>query len=508
AIWKSKDNGQGFIYRTTHDPDSGDNFPIDAWAVVDDDTLFMGSFDGSNGLVYATSDSGWSYSDGAIAGSHSLSSIVLSPDYEPDETVLVGNTDGWVYWSDDNGVTFESLPVDATSAPSAGAISVAFDPEFSSNNIVYAASDNADEGIYRFKVERDDKWESIDGNLPSDGKLSQLVVSADDTLYAANRKTDGGLERCLNPTYSLGATFETVTRGLDDGATLTGLWLSDNTLWSIDSANIRLMTYTDTLTQPVTLTSPLEKASGIGIGDVKLDWETLDGAITYQWQLDYDTDLSTVPADFEASTEASFARLPELETATTYYWRVRVTEPVLSRWSEKWSFTTTLGYEYSAPQLESPEAGATGLGIKPLFQWSAIAYAEDYELMVSTDPALGNPTILKIGDYALPGTAWQSNVSLNYDATYYWKVRAVGADTSSDWSAVAVFTTQSPPPPSPPLPPPASPQTIPESSIPASPATPELTVPHWVVYLVGGLLLSIILLLIILLVLVTTVRRA
>jgi len=99
-------------------------------------------------------------------------------------------------------------------------------------------------------------------------------------------------------------------------------------------------------------------------------------------------------------------------------------------------------------------------------------------------------------------------VSLNYDATYYWKVRAVGADTSSDWSAVAVFTTQSPLPPSPPLPPPASPQTIVESSIPASPATPELTIPHWLVYLVGGLLLSIILLLIILLVMVTTARRA
>ena len=505
AIWKSKDDGQSFVLRLTHDPDTFDTFSIDIWAVVNDDTLFIGSFDGSNGLVYYTSNSGWSYSEGAIVGSQSLSSIALSPDYEQDETILVGNTNGWIYWSNDNGTSFEPLPPDATSPPLTDSITVAFDPEFSSNNTVYAASNTADKDVYRFIINKDTEWESIDSTLPSGGMLSQLVASADGTLYATNLKADGGMERCLDPTYSLvGPTFETVTRGLEDGATLTGLWLHDNILWSVDSHNVRLMTFTDTLSLPITLTSPLNQAPGTGIGNIKLDWETLKGATTYNWQLDYDTDFSTVPTEFEDDTEASSARLPELEPATTYYWRVRATEPVLSPWSAKWSFTTSLSPTVITPELYSPKAGATGVVIKPVFQWSGLAGADSYELIVSTDPALANPTILKVETYALPGTAWQSNVSLNYGTAYYWKVRAISSDTESEWSAVGAFTTESPPSPPPPS---ASPPTL-ESLLPPSPSPPpQPTVPHWIVYLVGSLLLTVILLLIITLVLVTGIRR-
>ena len=508
AIWKSKDDGQSFVRRLTHDPDTGDTFNIDIWAVVNDDTLFIGSFDGSNGLVYYTSNSGWSYSEGATVGSQSLSSIALSPNYEQDETILVGNTNGWIYWSNDNGASFEPLPPDATSPPLTGSIIVAFDSEFSSNNTVYTASNTADKGAYRFIINKDTEWESIDGTLPSGGMVSQLVTSADGTLYATNLKADGGMERSLNPTYSLGPTFETVTRGLEDGATLTGLWLHDNTLWSVDSHNVRLMTFIDTLTLPVTLTSPLNQAPGTGIGNVNLDWETLKGATTYEWQLDYDTDFSTVPSGFEDDTEASSARLPELEPATTYYWRVRATEPVLSPWSAKWSFTTSLSPTVITPELYSPKAGATGVAIKPVFQWSGIAGADSYELIVSTEPSLANSTILKVEAYALPGTAWQSDISLNYNTTYYWKVRAISSDTESDWSAVGAFTTESPPSPPPPSAPPSylSPQPASESPLPPSPS-PQPTVPHWIVYLVGGLLLTVILLLIITLVLVTGIRR-
>ncbi len=518
SIWQSKNNGQKFTRRITHDSTAGATFTIKTWAVVDDNTLFVGSFDGSNGLVHYTTDSGWTYSTGAIVGSLSLNSIVLSPNYEQDKTILVGNTNGWVYWSSDNGTSFESLPPDATSPPLTGSITVAFDPEFSRNNTVYAASNTADEDIYRFVINKDTNWESIDSSLPTGGMVSQLVVPANGTLYATNLKADGGMERCLNPTYSLGPTFETVTRGLNDGATLTGLWLSGNMLWSIDSYNTKLMTFTDSLTQPATLTSPPDKALGIGaiinytISNVSLDWEALEGATSYKWELDHDTDFSTIPTGFEGEPKASSARLPELEPATTYYWRVRATEPVLSPWSIKASFTTSLGYEATAPQLQSPKAGASGVPLKPVFQWSAIAGADRYELVVSTSPPLANPTILKIGAYALASTAWQSNVSLNGNTTYYWKVRAAGSNTYSDWSAVGAFTTE--PPPSPPSPeasspslsPPPAPESPPAPVPPPSPS-PQPTIPPWVTYLVGGLLLTIILLLIIMLVLVTGTRR-
>ena len=507
AIWQSRDNGQHFTRRTAHDPDTGDTFNIDTWAVADDSTLFAGSFDGSNGLVYYTTNRGWTYSAGAVVGSQSLNSIALSPNYERDETILAGNTNGWVYWSSDNGISFEPLPPEAASPPLTGSITVAFDPEFRTNRTVYAASNTADKGAYRFIIDKSTTWESIDSSLPAGSMVSQPAAAADGTLYATNFKADGGMERSLNPTYSLGPKFETVTRGLDDGATLTGLWLGEGKLWSIDSHNTRLMTFSDTLTVPVTLTSPSSGAPGIGTKNIKLEWETLRGATAYQWQLDYDTDFSTVPAGFEGETKASSARLPTLELDTTYYWRVRATKPVLSPWSTKWSFTTSLGYEATSPQLQSPEAGARDVPLKPLFQWSAVAGADSYELVLSTAPSLANPAIVKSGEHALPGTAWQCDVNLSYDTAYYWKVRAVNADTFSDWSAVGVFTTEPPPSSSPVSLSPSSSAPPPRESAPLPPSPSQHTTPDWAIYLMGLMGLIIILLLIITLVLVMRIRK-
>jgi photosystem II stability/assembly factor-like uncharacterized protein len=492
AIWKSADNGQAFARQIVP-------FPIDAWAVANNTALFIGSFDAATntGLVYYTANNGLTYSEGATAGSKSLNSIALSPDYGNDKTILIGNSDGWVFYSEDNGVSFEplgqQLPDLISGGSDSNSITVAFDPDYSRNNTVYAASHckknlNNSSAIYRFIIGTDTSWESIDSALPGGTIIDQLIVSPDGTLYAANSMTDGGMERCLNPTYPLGPTFETVTRGLDDGAQLFGVWLCANKLWSIDSAHTSLMTYTDSLAQPVTLTAPADGAAGVGtiinytIKNASLDWEALSGATEYKWQLDDDTDFENVPAGFEGNIGASSVQLPALDPATTYYWRVRATKPVLSHWSDKWAFTTSLGTEAGAPQLESPEAAASGVPVKPVFQWSAIAGADGYELIVSTDPAFGNPTILKTDTYALPTTAWQANIGLNYDTTYYWKVRAVSAESYSPWSAVSAFITE-------PEPPPASP---PPSTDPST----DPTTPNWTEWLMpmGGVLALIFLL--------------
>ncbi len=451
AIWKSTDNGQSFTCRIVP-------FPIDAWALADENSFFIASFHGSSGLVYRTINGGLSYSAGAVAGSQPLNSIALSPSYASDGTMLVGSVDGCVYWSDDYGASFtmlgEPLP-ELIAGVVSNRVTAAFDPNFSDNNTVYAASHCQEttagdvSAVYRFIIGDSDDWdemESLDG-----GVISQLIVSAEGTLYATNSQVDGGMERCLNPNFPLGLTFETVTRGLSEGATMMGLWLAGQQLWSFDSAHTRLMSYYDSLSQPVVLTSPSDEAPGVGllidgtISNVSLDWETLEGATEYEWQLNYNTDFSSVPAGFEGTTGASSAHLPNLSPDTTYYWRVRVTSPVLSPWSEKWSFTTTLGGEATAPQLESPSAGAIGVSASPIFQWSAIAGADGYELVVSTRAAFDNPTILKTDDYALPSNAWQCNVNLNYDTTYYWRVRAINGDTHSAWSAVGAFTTESAP---------------------------------------------------------------
>ncbi|MFC1942781.1 hypothetical protein ACFLWU_06165 [Chloroflexota bacterium] len=299
------------------------------------------------------------------------------------------------------------------------------------------------------------------------------------------------------------------------------------------------MTFYDTLISPVTRTLPENKASGIGsiidhtIKNVSIDWETPEGATSYQWQLDYDTDFSSVPDGFKSNTKASSAHLPTLEPATTYYWRVRASAPVLSPWSDKWSFTTSLDTETFSLNLENPKVGDSTVPIKPVFQWSAITGADTYELLVSNEVNFTSPLIIKKDDYALPATAWECDVNLDYATTYYWKVRAISATTRSNWSAVGAFTTKSTPAPLPETPP-AKPASIPMVKFPepepattltplTNPPAPVMppaqtppppptfiqsqSIPGWVIYLIGGLFLTIILTLIIILTLVLCLRR-
>lgn len=445
AIWRSMDGGQSFSSPWfTYDPITGVGFPIDVWVVVDDNTLFVGSYNGSQAMVYGSTNGGWTYSTAAAAGSQQLNSMAVSPGYDQDGAILVGNTSGGVYWSDQSGRAFVPLPA---SPPLAGNVSVAFDPQFASNHTVYAAGGSQNEGIYRFVIGTSASWVNIDSALPTGAMVGGLRVSTDGVLYATNFKVDGGMERCLVPSSPLGPRFETVVRGLADGATLTGLWLCQNRLWSVDSAHTRLLTYSDSLALPLGLLSPPDGASGVGtivnyqIDDVVLDWEALNGATEYQWQLDHEDDFSSVPAGFEGKVNSTSAELPPLKPAITYYWRVRATQPVLSPWSSKWLFTTSLGSETAAPALICPEAGAGNVELKPIFQWSSVVGADKYELLVSSEVSFTNPLVARLGSQALPATAWQCDASLDNDTTYYWKVRAIGSGTSSAWSVVGAFTT-------------------------------------------------------------------
>ncbi|MBI2848182.1 MAG: hypothetical protein HYX83_03305 [Chloroflexi bacterium] len=509
AIWKTEDSGQTFTRRTAL-------FSIDAFTVVDDDSLFAVSYNGTNGLVYSTANSGFFYSATAVAGKQSLKSIALSPDFEKDRTILLGNSNGWIYLSSDNGTSFEPLPPNATTPSLTGNIVVAFDSGFSSNGIVYAASDTqttmaSKERLFRFVIGRSNSWESIDSTLSTGSKLNQMVVTASGALYAANSMNDGGMERSLTSTSPLNSAFETVTRGLTDNATLTGLWSRGDRLWSVDKKNVRLMIYLDSMMFPAAPAFPADMSPGIDINGARLEWKGLKGATGYQWQVSDGAGFTSIASNLDGYVDGTSVRLPALEMATTYYWRIRATEPVLSPWSEKRSFSTVLGTAIVAPELYIPEAGASGVPMKPVFQWSVFAGAERYELLLSTNASFSDPVIVKTGNNALPANAWQSDIDLDYGTTYFWKVRAISADSYSAWSAVGAFTTEAAtseetaqslppvsPPPSPPPPPssPAQPPSQTPSAAP-SPVSPsnQSVLPAWAIYAGIALLAAVVLLL-------------
>ncbi|MCJ7606031.1 MAG: hypothetical protein MUO19_08385, partial [Dehalococcoidales bacterium] len=534
AVWESHDNGQTYNRWLTRDPVTGNPFTIDTWAVADAATLFIGSFNGVNGMVYRTDSSGFFYFEGVPAGTQALSSLAVSPAYGEDGTILAGTIGGRVYRSQDGGFSFWQLPGDAASAPLSGSVTIAFDSGYSTNGIVYAAGDTADTGIHRFRTGTGTAWESIDATLPAGGIINRLTVNNAGVLYAANSAADGGMERCLSPGLQTGTTFNTVTRGLESGAILNGFWHAGDHVWSIDSANNRLMKFDDTLTLPVIQASPPDDGGSTGslsnhtVTHVELDWDPLGGATGYEWQCDDDAGFSVVVAGMEGTTSGSSVYLPPLQPSMTYYWRVRASSPVLSPWSTTWTFMTPMDTEAITLQPENPVPGAADVKVQPVFHWTAVMGAETYELLVATDINFSQLSIIRTGEYALPGNAWESDVKLEHGTTYYWKVRAVTGSTFSTWSSSGIFTTVE-----------AAPQateTATESTVPAEtiqafsqtdttqkllPPPPEAgddepaaapvifeqqAIPNWVIYFIGGLLGVILLTLLVLLVTVMKIR--
>ncbi len=134
--------------------------------------------------------------------------------------------------------------------------------------------------------------------------------------------------------------------------------------------------------------------------------------------------------------------IEDLAPGTVHYWKVRVLEgePTLSKWSELWEFTTALP-AIGLVGLCSPECGADGVILTPNFSWEAIENATGYEVQLATDEAFTD---------AVTGTAtvnaWLGAPELEYDTTYYWRVRAVKDGVYSEWT-VCIFTTMTEPPP-------------------------------------------------------------
>ncbi len=323
---------------------------------------------------------------------------------------------------------------------------MAFDGQFASTRIIYAASDNVATSsnrsrLYRYTVGRSEQWEPLDSTLEVGGKLGQLLVLPGGCLYGANSHDNGGMERSLNAWAASYPAFEKVNSGLSDRATLIGLWGFGNQVWSIDSRNSRLMTYVDSLAAPVVPGNPIAGAAGVDTRGVALDWGGLAGAVTYEWQVDNDGSFSAVSGSLKGETASTSVRLPNLDPASIYYWRVRVKEPTLSPWSPVRCFYTLLGKPGTLPELHSPKAGADGVALRPLFQWAAVGGAERYEILVATNVSFANPVIAEVGSLALPTNAWQCDINLSYNTTYFWKIRGINNNSCSLWSGVGAFTT-------------------------------------------------------------------
>jgi hypothetical protein len=404
-----------------------------------------------------------------------------------DGTLLIGSRDGRVVYSTDGGASFSQI--DAVIGSGTGEVQVVADANFADNGIIYAATNIADEGIWRWTIGVSDEWEQIDQSMTGLGggeRIGGLAMGDEGTLYALRLEPDGGVIRSVNPTEAdpEKVEFGLVNQALPAGTTfdptlgpdpifpnnLPYLKLSgdftQNQLWTIDTANELIYRFRDTLCKlgPTPVSPGMEEIIIIDntghIARLTLQWQEIAGAREYQAAIYADAGATqelwsgTTPYTDITATEGN--NPVSLLSGTTYYWRVRATQPVESPWSELKSFASPLGVEEWSPLSEpagvSPIAGASGVPVRPAFSWTSAIGATGYEFVLARDSGFTQVVAEFSGASALSSTAWNCDIELDYSTSYFWRVRAVSADSHSQWG-VNTFTTEAVPSAATPAPP-------------------------------------------------------
>ncbi|MGD0355304.1 MAG: hypothetical protein ABSB31_07680 [Dehalococcoidia bacterium] len=238
---------------------------------------------------------------------------------------------------------------------------------------------------------------------------------------------------------------------------------------------------------------------------IDLSWEQLCLSNTYEMQIAKDRDftlrinpeisnadhIESVTGSIFINTDPVNVTSPSAwlppgslpEAGAFYYWRIRsyrsaTGQIAVSPWSEPRSFKVAPGFIVKSPylgvQLLSPVNGCAACKVRPAaFSWSPWKEATGYEFQLSSDTDFKQV----IRDAHTSTTAYQYSGTLDYNAGYFWRVRAVevnGQPVTSDWSATFNFHTE--------------PAPLPVKAPPVEPATPL-----WVWGVIGvGLVLIII----------------
>jgi hypothetical protein len=163
------------------------------------------------------------------------------------------------------------------------------------------------------------------------------------------------------------------------------------------------------------------------------------------------------------------------EAGAFYYWRIRTYQSAtrqiaVSPWSEARSFRVKPGFIVNSPyygvQLLAPDNGCWGCKTRPAsFSWSPWKEATKYEFILSKDPEF-KQLIIKANTST---TGYEYNGTLDYNADYFWRVRAIevnGQNIPSDWSATYSFRTE-------------------EAGAPEKPAAGDPATPIWVWAIIG-----------------------
>jgi len=454
----SSDGGQTF---GVPDEVPGDN--ITSLLVLDDETWWAGD---TAGLLWMTDDAGdrsWDDYEINAGAANDVTSLAVSGD-----KALAGTVVSEAFFSEDAGETWDQVDT-GTKLPVGGnaATYVCFDD--GDDNIAYAASDDT---LARFTDLSDLglDWEAWDttfytdtnGNLFDDDDLSYgltvasgvacldgvVYASSGDVYNTASITAEGAFMRIVNPLADLddvdGSDVDAViggrtTANAEDFAGGLQVTAGSNELWGLDVDDFTLWTYTDLMVGPVTAL-----ISDPGDTDATLSWNGFDNASDWEVKVYSDEDMRAVYQLYDQATGDDEPLLilnagNAPDAGTEYWWQVRASAPVHSKWSAVRSFSTDPGDINIDEDRLAPPLGAMNVPTDTPFSWGFIEAADSYYIEISDISDFSN--IIDSATVTVP--AYRSSVTLSECTNYWYRVYAVASGQKGN-PAYSSFTTECP----------------------------------------------------------------
>ncbi|MFZ5902164.1 MAG: M4 family metallopeptidase [Chloroflexota bacterium] len=162
----------------------------------------------------------------------------------------------------------------------------------------------------------------------------------------------------------------------------------------------------------------------------------------YHVQAAEDSGFSSLVMDDTSVTDVNTTQLdvsPALAPNDTYYWRVRAFNGA-GEYST-WTASRVLKTSPLVPTLLTPADGITPSDLRPTFDWTDIAAANNYTIQIAKNAAFTSPTV----NTTSAASTYTPTAALPANTMMYWRVRTNAASGASDWTPYRTFTTPNPP---------------------------------------------------------------
>jgi hypothetical protein len=180
----------------------------------------------------------------------------------------------------------------------------------------------------------------------------------------------------------------------------------------------------------VTQVAPANSATDQMI-DITLEWAEVEGVFEYIYEFCTDPNF-TIPC--MSISESNTANPQGVMFGTTYYWRVKASHTQdTSEWSPTWSFETI-----NTVYPSDPENNSYVDDMFPTLEWEPITGVAGLEILFDISENFDNdPELFEVEGEE---SSYDILTALEYDQTYFWKLRAFENGDTTNWSETWSFT--------------------------------------------------------------------